>query len=122
MTAHDARRGGSTRSRLVLGSCPDSWGVWFADDPAQTPWNRFLDELAEAGYEWVELGPYGYLPTDPDVLLPELSGRGLKASGQAVFGGLHDEGKWAADLAAARDVAHLVRAVGGSYVVLLPDD
>ena len=36
----------STRSRLRLGSCPDSWGVWFADNPAQTPWHRFLDELA----------------------------------------------------------------------------
>ena len=24
--------------RLLLGSCPDSWGVWFADDPRQTPW------------------------------------------------------------------------------------
>ncbi len=46
-----------TRSRLRLGSCPDSWGVWFPDDPAQTPWHRFLDELAEAGYTWVELGP-----------------------------------------------------------------
>ena len=22
--------------RLALGSCPDSWGVWFADDPRQT--------------------------------------------------------------------------------------
>lgn len=48
--------------RLRLGSCPDSWGVWFADDPRQTPWNRFLDELAGVGYEWLELGPYGYLP------------------------------------------------------------
>jgi inosose dehydratase len=55
----------STRSRLRLGSCPDSWGVWFADDPHQTPWHRFLDELAAAGYRWLELGPYGYLPTDP---------------------------------------------------------
>ena len=33
--------------KLHLGSCPDSWGVWYADDPRQTPWNRFLDELAE---------------------------------------------------------------------------
>ncbi len=34
-------------NRLLLGSCPDSWGVWFADDPRQTPWSRFLDELAD---------------------------------------------------------------------------
>ena len=30
---------------LALGSCPDSWGVWFDHDPKQTPWERFLDEL-----------------------------------------------------------------------------
>ena len=30
---------------LLLGSCPDSWGVWFADDPLQTPWPRFREEL-----------------------------------------------------------------------------
>jgi inosose dehydratase len=113
---------GSTRSRLRLGSCPDSWGVWFADDPAQTPWHRFLDELAQAGYEWLELGPYGYLPTDPARLRDEVDRRGLKVSGQAVFGGLHNPDKWDQDLAAARRVAELVVAMGGEYVVLLPDD
>ena len=49
------RHDGRTR-RLALGSCPDSWGVWFADDPLQTPWQRFLDELAGVGYRWLELG------------------------------------------------------------------
>jgi inosose dehydratase len=112
----------STRSRLRLGSCPDSWGVWFADDPAQTPWQRFLDELAEAGYRWLELGPYGYLPTDPARLREEVGRRGLRVSGQAVFGGLHDPGRWRQDLADARQVAELVTAMGGSHVVLLPAD
>jgi inosose dehydratase len=112
----------STRSRLRLGSCPDSWGVWFADDPHQTPWHRFLDELAGAGYRWLELGPYGYLPTDPARLREEVGRRGLRVSGQAVFGGLHDPGRWANDLADARQVAELVTAVGGSHVVLLPAD
>jgi inosose dehydratase len=112
----------STRSRLRLGSCPDSWGVWFADDPSQTPWHRFLDELVEAGYRWLELGPYGYLPTDPGRLREEVERRGLAVSGQAVFGGLHDPGRWDQDLADARGVAELVVAVGGTHVVLLPDD
>jgi inosose dehydratase len=112
----------STRSRLRLGSCPDSWGVWFADDPAQTPWQRFLDELAEAGYRWLELGPYGYLPTDPARLREEADRRGLRVSGQGVFGGLHRPEKWQEDLAAARQVAELVTAMGAGHVVLLPDD
>ena len=23
-------------ARIIIGSAPDSWGVWFADDPEQT--------------------------------------------------------------------------------------
>jgi inosose dehydratase len=115
-------RDATTRSRLRLGSCPDSWGVWFADDPRQTPWRRFLDELAEAGYRWLELGPYGYLPTDPARLRDEVDRRGLRVSGQAVFGALHDPGRWEDDLRDARQVAELVTAMGASHVVLLPAD
>ncbi|HEX9342308.1 MAG TPA: sugar phosphate isomerase/epimerase [Actinomycetota bacterium] len=109
-----------TRSRLRLGSCPDSWGVWFADDPAQTPWPRFLDELAQAGYRWLELGPYGYLPTDPARLRDEVDRRGLRVSGQAVFGALHRAERWQSDIEAARRVAALVTAMGARHVILLP--
>jgi inosose dehydratase len=72
--------------RLQLGSCPDSWGVWFADDPRQTPWDRFLDELSAAGYHWPELGPYGYPPTDPARLRDELAQRELTCAGGTVAG------------------------------------
>ena len=52
--------------RLRLGTAPDSWGVWFPDDPHQVPWHRFLDEVAAgAATSWIELGPYGYLPDRP---------------------------------------------------------
>src|SRR5437762_7978010 len=64
-----ARRG---TVKLRVGVAPDSWGIWFASDPLQTPWQRYLDEVAEAGYEYTELGPYGYLPTDPATLRGEL--------------------------------------------------
>jgi inosose dehydratase len=115
-----AATGGTTRSRLRLGSCPDSWGVWFPDDPRQTPWQRFLDELAQAGYRWLELGPYGYLPTDPARLRDEVDRRGLAVSGQAVFGALHDPARWESDLRDARQVADLVTAMGARHMVLLP--
>ena len=45
--------GARGHARLRLGTCPDSWGVWFADDPLQTPWTRFLDEVAGVGYRWL---------------------------------------------------------------------
>lgn len=69
---------------IKLGIAPDSWGVWFPEDSKQTPWQRCLDEVAEAGYKWLELGPYGYLPTDPDVLARELEARGLVPVAQTI--------------------------------------
>jgi inosose dehydratase len=106
--------------QIRLGSAPDSWGVWLPDDDRQTPWQRFLDEIAQAGYEWLELGPYGYLPTDPARLRDELGQRGLRCSGQAVFAPFHREDGWETSLPEARAVAELTTAVGGQYVVLLP--
>lgn len=106
--------------QLLLGSCPDSWGVWFPDDPKQTPWHRFLDELTDVGYRWVELGPYGYLPTDPDRLREKLEKRGLRVSGQAVYAPLQHGDQWSSILDEARQIAQLVTAVGGRFVVVLP--
>ena len=105
---------------LQLGSCPDSWGVWYADDPRQTPWERFLDELAEAGYRWLELGPYGYLPTDPARLGDEIAKRGLSVAGGTVagVGGPHKD--FDAVVEETRRVAALTTALGASNVVFVP--
>ncbi|WP_223168133.1 TIM barrel protein [Nonomuraea sp. SYSU D8015] len=109
-------------SRIRLGTAPDSWGVWFPDDPGQIPWDRFLDEVATAGYEWIELGPYGYLPTDPEQLRDELGRRGLRLSGGAVFSGLH-RGRDALKQAIeeCRAEARLLTALGAKYLVSLPE-
>ncbi|WP_327583764.1 sugar phosphate isomerase/epimerase [Nonomuraea sp. NBC_00507] len=111
-----------TLSRVRLGTAPDSWGVWFPDDPNQVPWDRFLDEVAAAGYQWIELGPYGYLPTDPEQLCDELGLRGLRLSGGAVFSGLH-RGREALKQAIeeCRAEARLLTALGATYLVSLPE-
>jgi len=108
-------------TEIFLGSAPDSWGVWFPDDPRQTSWERFLDELVAAGYQWLELGPYGFLPTDPGRLKEEVGRRGLKVSGGTVMGALHRPEAWDADVAAARQVASLVQAMGARFVIYLPE-
>jgi inosose dehydratase len=109
-------------TELRLGSCPDSWGVWFADDPRQTPWPRFLDELAGVGYEWLELGPYGYLPTDPARLRDELAARGLRVSAGTMHGysGLHRAEAFPEILERTRTVAALTAAMGARDLVFVP--
>ena len=113
---------GAGAGALRIGTAPDSWGVWFADDPRQVPWDRFLDEVAEAGYHWIELGPYGYLPTDPEQLRDELGRRDLALSGGTVFTGFHREGDqftraWEQALA----VAELTTALGAEHLIVIPD-
>src|SRR5689334_5087895 len=92
---------------LCLGSAPDSWGVWFPEDDRQVPFTRFLDELVAAGYRWLELGPYGYLPTDPKQLAEEVGARGLQVSGGTTFGALHRPHEWDGMVAHTRKVAEL---------------
>jgi sugar phosphate isomerase/epimerase len=105
---------------LCLGTAPDSWGVWFPEDERQAPWSRFLDELVEAGYEWLELGPFGYLPTDPEVLGRELAERGLQVSGGTAFAALHRPEAWGKTLAHLRRIAALTAAAGAHHLVLIP--
>ncbi|MFK4064753.1 sugar phosphate isomerase/epimerase family protein [Streptomyces sp. NPDC029674] len=111
----------TTLSRIRIGSAPDSWGVWFPEDPRQVPWRRFLDEVAEAGYEWIELGPYGYLPTDPAELTAETARRGLKVSAGTVFTGLHHgPAVWEKTWAHVADNAALAQAMGAEHLVVIP--
>ena len=105
---------------LCLGTAPDSWGVWFPRDEHQVPYSRFLDELVQAGYRWVELGPYGYLPTDPRRLADELGERGLRVSGGTTFGARHRPDLWNEMLATTRKVAALTAAAGAHHLVYIP--
>ena len=106
---------------VTIGSAPDSWGVWFPSDERQTPWHRFLDEIAEAGYEWTELGPYGYLPTDVPTLRAELTKRNLKVTGSAVQKHLEDPAAWPAIEQEVYGACEVITATGGKFLVLIDD-
>lgn len=111
-----------TTSQIRIGTAPDSWGVWFPSDPGQVPWERFLDEVQAAGYHWIELGPFGYLPTDPNQLSDELEKRDLKLSAGTVFTGFHkDDSQWERAWNQALDVAGLVSKLGVEHLVVIPD-
>lgn len=105
----------------MIGSAPDSWGVWFPDNPQQTPWERFLDEVAAAGYTRIELGPYGYLPTDPKRLSEELDKRGLTMTAGTIFEHLHRADAWESTWRDVSAAASLTAAMGAEHLVVIPD-
>ncbi len=106
---------------IKLGTSPDSWGVWFADDSKQIPWQRFLDEVVEAGYKWIELGPYGYLPKDLDKLRSELDQRGLKVSGTFLFAHLEEPDAWPGLEKDLMGLGELLAGLDAKFLVLIDD-
>ena len=105
--------------QIKVGTSTDSWGIGFPPRPGQVPWHRFLDEVAETGYEWTELGLYGYLPTDPHALCAELDSRGLGASAGAVLGHLEDPASWPDIEQQVLESGGLAAAVGAQYLLLI---
>lgn len=102
--------------RIRLANAPVSWGIMEVEGWSPPfPYTTFLDELQGAGYSGTELGPYGYLPTDPAVLRAELDRRSLTLTSAFVPLRLKDT---QLDLAPAREVAELLQALGARYLVL----
>ncbi len=108
-------------SKITIGTAPDSWGVWFASDPEQLPASQFLREVVEAGYGYIELGPYGYLPSDPNELQDLLDEHRLEVLAGTVFSHLHQADAWDYTWKQVTDVAALTRAVGGKHIVVIPE-
>ena len=98
--------------RFQFASAPDSWGVLDYPGPSwEQGYQAMLDEMVTAGYGGTELGPYGFFPTDPAVLGPELAQRNLKMLGSFVPAVLSDP-------AATKIVVEHVRKVGGLLATL----
>ena len=107
---------------VKIGIAPDSWGIWFAGKPNQVPWYRFLDEVVESGYDAIELGPLGYLPTDAKTLRRELDGRGLSMVGATVMNGhLDDPAHWPQIEDSVLRTGELTASLGAEYLVLWDD-
>jgi len=107
-------------SKLRIGVCPDQWGVWFPEDELQIPWQKALDEMAEAGFSIMETGPFGYFPTDPKRLGEEMAARGFQVVAGTGWGVLHKEDAWPDTEKTFRAIGETHAAVGAEYVVHLP--
>lgn len=109
--------------KLKLGTAPDSWGVWNpTGDPLQTPWQRYLDEVQAAGYQYSELGPFGYLPADPGIVREAYAKRGLTLTGGTVAVQLQRGGDALARAKADCDAEMAVIGPNGArHLVILPE-
>jgi inosose dehydratase len=106
---------------IRVGNAPVSWAVYEADRP-NPPYALVLDQIAEAGYEGTELGPYGYLPTAPERLRNELARRELALGSSFVPLPLEDAGRRARSVERALEVGRLLHSQGVGEVILADDE
>src|SRR5688572_13792200 len=104
---------------IRLAGGPVSWGVDFAGSPSNPPHADVLDAIARSGLRWLELGPVGYLPTDPAAAQAALMSRGLGAVGTFVFEDFHSPAATTAVLAATAAALDAITATGGALLVLI---
>lgn len=108
---------------IKIASAPVSWGIYeFEGVEPKFPYTQVLDEIAGTGYTGLELGPWGYLPTDPAVLRHELDSRGLTLLSSFVPVKLVEASAHAAGEAFALQVGTLLAEMGAQYVVLADDN
>jgi inosose dehydratase len=106
---------------MRIGNAPVSWGVYDAHG-ANPPFGQVLDAIARAGYEGTELGPFGYLPTEPGALAREIEKRGLALGSSFVPIPLEDESARTRCVEHALRVARLLATQGVRELIVADDE
>jgi inosose dehydratase len=108
---------------IRIANAPVSWGIYEFEGAAQKfTYQQVLDEIVEAGYTGIELGPWGFLPTDPEKLREELDKRNLKLLSSFVPVKLIDRAAHESGEQHALQVGRLLAALGAPYIVLADDN
>lgn len=107
---------------IRIANAPVSWGIFEFEGTAQKfTYTQVLDEIVETGYSGIELGPWGFLPTDPDKLREELEKRNLKLLSSYVPVKLVDRAAHEAGEQHAMKVGKLLAALDAPFIVLADD-
>lgn len=102
-----------------IANAPCSWGVEDPNNPDNPSWQQVLDETQKAGYSGLELGPYGFLPTDAVQLRDELGKRELSVCGGTIFEPLWDKQHRPYVLEKTRQICQLLAQVNTKYLVVI---
>ncbi len=96
---------------ITITCAPCCWGVDDVNNPHLPHWEKVLDEAAAAGFGGLELGPYGYMPLDIDVVSAALEKRGLSIVAGTIFDDLVDPANREALLRQTREICALITAL-----------
>lgn len=105
---------------MLIANAPCSWGIAYPTGNAVT-WQRYLDEVAAAGYRGTELGPFGFLPKDPAQLKDELARRDLMMIGATHVHTLGDRASAPILMQTLRELSLLLVSLGAKHLVIMDE-
>lgn len=94
---------------MNIGCAPCCWGVDDPKNPHLPHWTRVLEEAATAGYKGIELGPYGYIPLDVELVRKELNAWGLSITAGTIFDDLVAPANLPSLLKQTREICALIK-------------
>lgn len=105
---------------MLIANAPCSWGIAYPTGNTYS-WQRYLDEVAEAGYRGTELGPFGFLPKDPARLKDELAKRDLVMIGATHVHTFGDATSGPALMQTLRELSALLVSLGAKHLVIMDE-
>ncbi|QYO77717.1 sugar phosphate isomerase/epimerase family protein [Devosia salina] len=105
---------------MLIGNAPCSWGITYPIGNSFT-WQQYLDEVAAAGYRGTELGPFGFLPKDANLLKAELDRRGLTLIGVTHVHTFSDTGTTPQFMATLAELARLLVSLEARHLVIMDE-
>ncbi|MBL8579485.1 MAG: TIM barrel protein [Mesorhizobium sp.] len=105
---------------MLIGNAPCSWGVFYPMGNTITA-DGYLDAIARAGYEATELGPLGFLPTEPAKLEDALARRKLTLTGGAHVHTLAAPGTWPELRASLDSLGIILSTLDAPHLVLMDE-
>ena len=93
---------------IHITGAPCCWGVDDVKNPYLPPWKKVLEEAGLAGFSAIELGPYGFLPLDIEVVSAELKKNGISIVAGTIFDDLLAEENYLPVLKQVDDICAII--------------
>ena len=70
---------------IPMGIAPCSWGIEDITNKNNPTWNKVINEASQTGFTGIELGPYGFFPTDASQLKDILDSKKLELTAGTLY-------------------------------------
>ncbi|MGF1749232.1 TIM barrel protein [Vibrio cionasavignyae] len=102
-----------------IACAPCCWGVESATNVHNPLWTTVITEGKSAGYQGLELGPYGYMPLEGDRVSAAMVESGLRICAGTIFEPLSSFEHKESILARAHDLCSMLKRIGSKKVVVI---